>query len=98
MKIDFFVNYSSLLSENETIRDNPLMMFLRLLCYIGNKEIFLAGFDGYTEDNKNNYYTDYVRLLFGQHNVMLRNEAIKEELKGISRFMRVHSITPTRYL
>jgi len=97
-KIDFLVNYSSLLADDPVIRDNPLVMFLRLLKNIGTGEIWLAGFDGYTQDNTVNYYGDYLRLLYCQDNVMLRNEAIKKELCDISQVMRVFSLTPTRYL
>ena len=97
-KIDFKFNYSALLSDDPAIRDNPLVMFLRLLVKVGITEIWLAGFDGYTQDNSINYYGDYLRLLYCQDNVILRNEAIKKELCEMSQFMRISSLTPTRYL
>jgi 4-hydroxy 2-oxovalerate aldolase len=97
-KIDFLVNYSTLLVDDQVIRDNPLIMFLRLLKNIGLSEIWLAGFDGYTQDNSVNYYSDYLRLLYCQDNVILRNEAIKKELHNISQFMQFNFLTPTRYL
>jgi len=97
-KIDFMVNYSSLLANDQVIRDNPLVMFMRLLKNIGITEIWLAGFDGYTQDNSVNYYGDYVRLLYCQDNVVLRNDAIKKELCDLSQVMRISSLTPTKYL
>jgi len=97
-KIDFLVNYSSLLANDQVIRDNPLVMFLRLLKNIGLSEIWLAGFDGYVQDNSVNYYGDYLKLLYCQDNVILRNEAIKKELCEIQQFIRISSLTPTRYL
>jgi len=97
-KIDFSVDYTSLLADDPVIRDNPLVMFLRLLKNIGTREIWLAGFDGYTQDNSVNYYGDYLRMLYCQDNVILRNEAIKKELRDISQTMRISSLTPTRYL
>jgi 4-hydroxy 2-oxovalerate aldolase len=97
-KIDYMVNYSSLLVEVEPIRDNPLIMFLHLLKRIGIKEIWLAGFDGYVQDNADNYYGDYVRFLYCQDNVVLRNEAIKNDLNVLSSSMQINSLTPTRYL
>ncbi len=97
-KIDFLVNYPSLLADDPTIRDNPLVMFLRLLKNIGTREVWLAGFDGYTPDNAVNYYGDYLRLLYCQDDVVLRNEAIKRELKDISQCVRISFLTPTRYL
>jgi len=97
-KIDFTVNYSSLLSDNGVIRENPLVMFLNLLKNIGTAEVWMAGFDGYVNDNSVNYYGDYVRFLYCQDDVVLRNEAIKKELDGMSQFMKISSLTPTRYL
>jgi 4-hydroxy 2-oxovalerate aldolase len=98
-KIDYIVNYSSLFSTIEVIRDNPFIMFLNLLKKINIKEIWLAGFDGYVQDNADNYYGDYVRFLYCQDdNVIARNDAIKNELSGLSSNMKIKSLTPTRYL
>jgi len=97
-KIDYTVSFSELLSDEPIIRDNPLTMFLHLLRKIGTSEVWLAGFDGYTQDNFQNYYDDYVRLLFSQENLVLINEAIKKELSVLSQFMQISSLTPTRYL
>jgi 4-hydroxy 2-oxovalerate aldolase len=98
-RIDYAVNYSGLLAEAEPIRDNPFIMFLNLLKKLGVvREIWMAGFDGYVQDNADNYYEDYVRLLYCQDNVVLRNEAIKNELIALSSNIRIKSLTPTRYL
>jgi 4-hydroxy 2-oxovalerate aldolase len=97
-KIDFTVNYSSLLADDPVIRENPLVMFLKLLKNIGINEVWMAGFDGYVNDNSVNYYGEYVKFLYCQDDVVLRNEAIKKELQGFSRSMRISSLTPTRYL
>jgi len=96
-KINFLLNYSTLLAEDQVIRDNPLVMFLHLLKNIGSLKIWLAGFDGYTNDNSVNYYSDYLRLLYCQDNVVLRNEAIKKEMIDISKTVQVISLTPSRY-
>jgi 4-hydroxy 2-oxovalerate aldolase len=96
--IDYVVNYFELLSKEYAIRDNPLVMFLHLLKKIGITELWLAGFDGYTADNSINYYGDYIRLLYTDENVILRNKAMKKELGSLKRFMRITSLTPTRYL
>jgi len=96
--IDYVVNYPSLLSKEECIRDNPLMMLLHLLKKIGVKNITMAGFDGYKERNEENYYGAYIPMLYCQENVLLRNAAIKEEIKSLSDCMRITSLTKTRYL
>lgn len=97
-EINFMVNYSELLDDDYTIRDNPLVMFLHLLKKVGISEIWLAGFDGYTEDNSLNYYEDYIRLLYCHDDVVLRNEAIRRKLISLSKYMQISSLTPTRYI
>jgi 4-hydroxy 2-oxovalerate aldolase len=97
-KIDFLVNYSVLLANDESIRDNPLIMFLYLLKRIGIAKIWLAGFDGYVHDNSTNYYSEYIRFLYCNDDVVLRNDAIKKEIAAISEYMQIISLTPTKYL
>jgi len=97
-EIDYLLNYTTLLAEDQVIRDNPFVMFLHLLRNIGLLKIWLAGFDGYTDNNSINYYGDYLRLLYCQDNVVLRNEAIKKEMIDISKTVQIISLTPSRYL
>jgi 4-hydroxy 2-oxovalerate aldolase len=97
-RIDYIVNYSCFLVDAEVIRDNPLIMFLQLLKKINIEEIWIAGFDGYVQDNSINYYDEYMRFLYCQENVLLRNDAIRNELKRISIYVKIRSLTPTRYL
>ena len=97
-KIDFLVNYSSLLSKVDCIRDNPLVMLLSLLKKIHKTEVTIAGFDGYTEQNIQNYFEAYIPMLFCQDNVLLRNEAIKDELAALQKDIAITSLTLTRYL
>jgi hypothetical protein len=73
-------------------------MLLHLLIKLAIPEISMAGFDGYDRDNLVNYYGEYVRFLYCQDNVVLRNEAIKNELKRIAPELRIASLTPTRYM
>jgi 4-hydroxy 2-oxovalerate aldolase len=97
-KIDYMVNYSGLLAKVDAIRDNPLIMLLHLLIKVEVPELWIAGFDGYDKDNSVNYYGEYVRFLYCQDNVVLRNDAIKNELNRISPQLKVSSLTPTRYI
>jgi len=97
-EVDFTVNYSCLLADEECIRDNPLILFLHLLGRLGIGEIYLAGFDGYVPGTEKNYYSAYVPYLYCQEDLLLRNEAISKELVKMSKIMKIQSITPTRYL
>lgn len=97
-KVDYTVNYNSLLASLDCIRDNPLVLLLHLLAKLGINGVYLAGFDGYTEGSEKNYYGAYAPYLYCQQNLLLRNEAIKSEIAKMSESMSIQSITPTRYL
>jgi 4-hydroxy 2-oxovalerate aldolase len=96
--IDYIVNYQSLLSDVECIRDNPLVMLLNLLKKINVDSVTMAGFDGYVENNEKNYYGAYIPMLYCQDNVLLRNEAIKAEITVLQKNMKITSLTQTRYI
>jgi len=97
-KVDYTINYCSLLAEEKCIRDNPLILFLHLLDQLDIHEVYLAGFDGYVEGTVKNYYSAYVPYLYCQEDVLLRNDAIKKELISLKRNMSIQFITPTRYI
>jgi 4-hydroxy 2-oxovalerate aldolase len=96
-QIDFVFNYGTLLNDAESVRDNPLLMVLKILKKCCSSEIVLAGFDGYTQDNQQNYYGDYIPLLYCQDDVLLRNKIIADKLKEFSLAGKISSITPTLY-
>ena len=52
-KFEYVVNRKDLLEEKEEIKDNSLLMLLKVLKHAGIKKVFCAGFDGYSmkEDN-----------------------------------------------
>mgnify|MGYP003586195598 CR=1 FL=1 len=97
-KIDFVFNYESLINDVEPIRDNPLLMILAILVKLGAKDVSIAGFDGYTQDNTQNYYGEYIPLLYCQDNVMLRNNAMAERLSEYNSEITIRSLTKTLYL
>lgn len=96
-RIDYVFNYGSLSDDNETIRDNPLLMIIKILKKCDIKEITLAGFDGYTVDNEKNYYKEYIPLLYCQDDVLKRNSAIAENIKGLGKDLSIKSITTSMY-
>jgi 4-hydroxy 2-oxovalerate aldolase len=97
-KIDYIVNFATLVADEDVIRDNPLILFLHLLQKIGQKEVALAGFDGYVENIEDDYYKEYIPFLYDTNGVTKRNAAITEELKLMASSMEISSITPSIYL
>lgn len=97
-QIDYLFNFTSLVNTPDSIRDNPLLMLLKILQRCNKSEVVLAGFDGYTEKNDKNYYGDYIPLLYCQDDVLKRNQAITDALGVLSSRMRISSLTKTIYL
>ena len=56
------VNYSSYLNEEPSIIDNAGIMCINLLKNIGVKDFLLAGFDGFDEKIKDNFYEESLYL------------------------------------
>ncbi len=96
--IDYLFNFNSLISKEEAVRDNPMLMMLKMLVKMKVENVMLAGFDGYTETNSENYYDDYMKYLYCADNVMLRNELIRSKVKELSAVIKMEFITPTAYL
>lgn len=57
-QVNYWLNYSSLLGDEEsTIRDSAMVMLLHLFASLGIQEVDLAGFDGFSSEN--NYFDMY---------------------------------------
>ncbi|MCF8070542.1 MAG: aldolase catalytic domain-containing protein [Desulfobacterales bacterium] len=97
-KIDYKFNFGSLVNENEIIRDNPVLMLLKILVKMKCPKVCIAGFDGYVADDSQNYPGEYIQFLFCDDNVVLRNEAVKKALALIGKDIRLEFLTPSRYL
>lgn len=50
---EFIFNYGDFRDEKAEVSDNSLFMMLRILMYLGVKDVSLAGFDGYVPDDLN---------------------------------------------
>jgi 4-hydroxy 2-oxovalerate aldolase len=97
-RIDFKFNFSSLMRGEPLIRDNPVLMLLGLLVKMKIKTAWLAGYDGYSADNANNYPEEYIQFLFCDDDVVLRNDAIRKVIAEISNDIKLEFLTPSLYL
>lgn len=94
---NFKVNYSSLLNEDDTIKDNTSLMFLNLLLKLGPKKVYIAGMDGYDLDNKN-YYQDRLVLQHNAEQVQMLNESVTKRIKQLANLLDIEFITPSHYI
>ncbi len=96
-KIDYIFNFNSLISEDDVIRDNPVLMLLNLLTNMKINTVFLAGFDGYTNDNMKNYPEEYIPFLYCNDQVILRNEAIRKAIRSLDNKISLKPLTSSFY-
>lgn len=95
-KMDYVVNFASYASKEPLIFDNAGIMLLRLLSRIGIKDVNIAGMDGYSEADENNYIDTTLEYDFSTI-AALRNKLISSELKEISKKLLIKFMTPTLY-
>lgn len=96
-KIDYVVNFSELRTSDNNIYDNPLVLLINLAIKLKVKSITLAGFDGYSDDINECYYSEYTNLLYDKSNVFLRNLALKEFIDSVKNRILINTITPSKY-
>lgn len=90
------INYSSLLNEDDTIRDNSSLMLLNMLTKLSPARIFIAGMDGYAAA-RGNYYQDRLALKHDTEQAEALNEAITKRIGQLSGQLDIEFITPTLY-
>lgn len=96
MQTDFVVNFSSYASKNAEIIDNSGLMLLRLLVSLGVKKVSVAGMDGYSVYQGNDYFDEELEYDFSKE-AALRNRLISTEIKELQKMIDIHFITPTYY-
>ena len=97
-KIDYKFNFHSLIDDNILIRDNPVLMLLRLLVKMNIRTAYLAGYDGYSVDNVNNYPGEYIQFLYCDDDVVLRNDGIKNAIAEMGKDIKLEFLTPSLYI
>lgn len=91
------VNYSSLIDTNYDEIDNAGMMALRLLHILGVKHVAMAGFDGYTFNQHQNYISEKMILNTSAEVIIQRNLSISQQLQSLRKNIDIEFITPSIY-
>lgn len=95
-EFDFVVNRAPLLEKNENIIDNSFLMIVKFLHDIGVKEIYCAGFDGYS-DKENNYYDPDMEYAFVKREAVNLNRHMKKSIAEFRKSMEIRFITYSAY-
>ena len=90
------LNYGSLIDRNTEIKDNSLVMFIKVLIELGVKSVALAGFDGYSPDAQN-YYDSQFEYDFVREKSEYLNAYMNDFLRSVKDKIDVKFITETLY-
>ena len=80
------------------VKDNAGLMAINLLMQHGVKKVFLAGFDGYSHDSKENYADS--QLAFITRNAVLdaMNIGMTEVLEQYSKKIEIEFLTSPKHI
>lgn len=96
-KFDYTLEYSVLLDENAVVIDNSLIMLLKVIQKVGVKEVALAGFDGYSTAQENNYFNSNFEYSFECNQARDINEYVINSIKNMKEELKVEFITDSFY-
>lgn len=94
---DYTVRYDYLVSENDEIWDNALVIIINLLGKMGIKEINLAGFDGFKSDVEKNYIDPSFKLSSDMAYLSAVNERLTKKIAEYRKTMTINFVTESIY-
>ena len=92
------VSYKSLINNEEVIKDNAGMMAIQFFILLGVKEIYLAGFDGYSKDIRNNYADVQMELVMKNAVIDLMNDSMTRVINQYNKQVNIYFLTKPKYI
>ena len=93
---DYTLNYSNLIDVNAKVRDNSLLMLMRVLLDMGITSVALAGFDGY-DSEKMNYFRTNMEYSDIREKAQELNRTARNFFRENADHLAVEFITPSLY-
>lgn len=95
-RFDFVINRAPLLEKDEQIIDNSFLMLIKFMDRIGIREVFCAGFDGYS-DKESNYNNPEMEYSFVKREAVSLNRHMKASITEYRKRMEIRFITFSAY-
>lgn len=95
---DYRLDYASLVDRESVTPDNSFVMMLKVLRRMGVKNVACAGFDGYTTDNKQNFYLTRMEYDFVTEIWHKINSYVRGQLEALGAEMNIEFLTKTKYV
>lgn len=93
----YVVDYSSYTNEEQCISDNAGLMCINFLKKIGVREVVLAGFDGFSQNENENFYDSSMAMSVESEMLMRMNTATSKKLKQFKSQIDISFLTDTVY-
>lgn len=90
--------YYDLLNSVEAVRDNAGLMAMRFLINLGVKKIYLAGFDGYSYDIRQNYAVESMTFYTRKAVIDEMNEGMSKVLSELKTQIDIEFLTRKRFI
>lgn len=90
--------YRNLLSDVDTVIDNAGLMAIRFFINMGIKTIYLAGFDGYSHDEEENYGEKSMAFITRTEILDEMNKGMSKVLEEYSRKVKIIFLTEPKYV
>lgn len=91
-------DYNNSLSREYGISDNALLIMLNILKDLNAEEVVLVGFDGFSTNIHNNFYSEDKMNALTEKFILELNELTTNNIKEYSKKMKIKSLTPTIYI
>lgn len=91
------INYNGLINANYREVDISGAMAIRLLKKMDITQVYLAGFDGFSVDDRESFCNEKLYHKIDSEANELRNSSFEEQLQDLSKQIDLRFITPTRY-
>lgn len=96
--IFYQVRYRDLLNSTEMVKDNAGLMAVKFLIDFGVKEIYLAGFDGYAHDVRENYGDSEMAFITRNAVLDAMNSGMAKVLGEYGRCADIIFLTTPKYI
>lgn len=91
-------DYKELLNGEEFVSDNAGLMAIKLLISFGVKDIYLAGFDGYSHEQAENYLDDKMAIVVKNAMLDRINAGMCKVLNEYNKFVPIVFLTIPKHL
>ncbi|MBR5529141.1 MAG: aldolase catalytic domain-containing protein [Oscillospiraceae bacterium] len=91
------VDYLSYTNEDSLITDNAGLMCINLMRTVGVKNLYLAGFDGFSVNQTDNYFNASMYMKVENERLLAVNEAVSNKLEQLKAQMDITFLTKTVY-